>query len=310
MKLTRLNSYRLTILSVVAAAMSMLIMSSFAVVVSALDAGETDADGESILISPVDKRYTLRPGEVKTDSVRVVNDGTTPLRFVVYTRPYSVNDEQYTPDFTSNPKNADVYRWMRFEKTAYELKAGETADVPYTIQVPENASPGGHYGVLFAETQTQESDTGNAVLRKKRVGSIMYVTVDGDVRLGGSRSEISVPFFQTQAPISGTQTIKNTGNTDFQVTSTFSVADLFGDTKYTNTAVNPVLPETSRTIRSEWREDARWFGLYKVTLQTNFVDQSYNSTHYVLLAPIWMYVTLVGLIIARVAYGYSRKKKR
>jgi hypothetical protein len=262
---------------------------------------------ESILISPGSKRYELKQGEERTDSLRVVNDGTSTFDFNVYARPYSVNDEAYVPDFTAEPKNADAYKWVKFDKTSFRLEPGESTNVEFAIRVPANAAPGGHYGVLFAETQP--SDDGGAVVRKKRVGSILYVTVDGNVTTGGQSVGASVPFFQFNPPLQASERIRNTGNTDFTVTSDIEVADIFGAVKHKATRESVVLPDSTRRIESNWSSPA-WMGLYKVTMTTKFLDKNETSSHHVLLVPVWVYATLGLLIGARILYAVAHRKKK
>jgi hypothetical protein len=276
--------------------------------VPAAAAEQTEASAlESILISPGSKRYELKQGELRTDSLRVVNDGAGAFEFAVYTRPYSVNDEAYVPDFTAEPKNADAYKWIKFDKTSFELEPGESTDVEYTIRVPANATPGGHYGVLFAETQPTED--GSAVVRKKRVGSIMYITVDGNVTTGGQSLGTTVPFLQFTPPLQASERVRNTGNTDFTVTSDIEVADVFGAVKHKATRESVVLPNSTRKIESNWTSPA-WMGLYKVTMTTKFLDKTETKSNHVLLVPVWVYATLGLLIGARVLYAVAHRKKK
>ena len=110
-------------------------------------------DRSSIALSPVSQRFDVKAGESTGNTVVVINDGTVPATFLVYSRPYSVKNELYEPDFQSTNANTDVYQWIRFQKSAYVLAPGERVDVPYSMQVPATAAPGGHYGVIFVETQ-------------------------------------------------------------------------------------------------------------------------------------------------------------
>ena len=99
---------------------------------------------DRITLSPVDKHYLVSPGETKRDSFKVINDGDSACDFTVYARPYSVGstDQDYTANFTAQPPNADVYQWIQFDKSQYHLKAGQSAEVKYTMRVPKNATPG------------------------------------------------------------------------------------------------------------------------------------------------------------------------
>lgn len=265
---------------------------------------------DRITLSPVDKHYKLKPGETKKDSFTVINDGDNAYSFSVYARPYSIGktDDSYAPNFTMTAPNADVYQWIQFEKSSYTLKAGQNAEVNYTVRVPQNATPGGHYGVLFAETQPTEKVKGNAITRKKRLGLIVYTTVAGTFKTSGTNEGISIPFFQLQPPVTALQRVVNTGNSDFTVTGTMNVYDAFGNKKFQVTKDYTLLPDTVRKMPFEWA-NAPWFGLYKVELTTKYLKTMTTKTSYVLVSPLWVYVVLGIVIAARILYALSQRKK-
>lgn len=276
--------------------------------VSALES-PTSAQTESILISPASKKYELKAGEAREDKLRIVNDGQVAYDFTLYARPYSVNDESYVPDFTAEAQNADAYKWVRFDATSFRLEPGAFIEVPYTMRVPANATPGGHYGVIFAETQPGADQGGQSVVRKKRVGSIIYATVDGNVNLNGKALGITIPFFQTKTPLQISERVRNGGNTDFLVKTNVVVSDIFGGVKYRGVREANVLPSTTRKIVSNW-QDPSWIGLYRVTYGSEFLDTKQSSVHYVLFVPVWVYLVLAILILGRVAYAVVQRKKK
>ncbi|MDQ5932605.1 MAG: hypothetical protein QG649_690 [Patescibacteria group bacterium] len=285
-------------------ALSLLIGSLFALPVSAVDA---NVSAESILLSPTNKRYELQSGQTKRDSFKVVNNGGTAYTFFVYARPYSVDNENYDVNFDSDVANADAYKWVQFDTTSFQLKPGDSVDVSYTLRVPENATPGGHYGVLFAETQPAEQNGGTVIAQKKRVGAILYTTVDGTVTRAGKYLGQDVPFFQFSAPLKVRQRISNSGNTDFTVRSSVSVSDIFGGLKYKNEKEATILPAKTRSINNDWPMPA-WIGVYKVEQTAQFLDEKRTSTNYVLLIPVWVYITTVLLIGGRVLYAVVQRK--
>ncbi len=276
--------------------------------VSAVQATD-QAVRESILLSPTSKHYELDAGATKRDSFKIVNDGTAKFSFTVYARPYSVNNEEYTPNFETDTKNGDAYKWVQFDQPSYQIDPGKTIEVAYTIRVPENAQPGGHYGVLFAETQPSGQVNGTAIIRKKRVGAILYTTVKGDVTLAGDYIGPDVPFWQFKRPLAASQRVKNNGNTDFSVKHGVVVSDFFGAVKYRSEKEQFVLPDTTRRLVNDWTNPS-WIGLYRVELNTQFLDTNASSTHYVLMVPIWAYMVLGLLIGARVLYAVAQRKRK
>ncbi len=266
---------------------------------------------ESITLSPTSKTYKVEAGQTFDDTLTVLNDGQTAYDFTVYTAPYSVTSGSYDPSFTSTAANADAYTWVQFKQTTWHAEPRETLKIPYTVHVKSNASPGGHYGVIFAEVQPSGTD-GSTLARKKRVGSIIYATVNGDVHLSGAILGTNISWFQSKAPLTVTTSIQNTGNSDFTARVTYRASDIFGSVKYTMQSDYVVLPSTTRDITVGWA-DAPWFGLYKLSVTTAFLDQKSAAETYVLIMPIWL-VLLVGVAVVGggiyAIWQWSRRTRR
>ncbi|MBH2007959.1 hypothetical protein I8H83_05140 [Candidatus Saccharibacteria bacterium] len=278
--------------------------------VNAAEEGAPATTNESITLSPVNTRFTIDSGQQREGELTIVNDGKTDYDFLVYARPYWVAGETYDPVFTKASEQSDAYQWVRLPKTLFHAKAGETVKVPYSIAVPATAAPGGHYGVIFAETQPVKTETqGNSVDRKKRVGMIIYASVNGNVINKGSTVSNATDFWQVQPPLRTSVTSKNEGNVDFINKITFSVKDLFGNTKYAIVKDYPVLPQTTRTVALEWA-NSPWFGLFRVDVQQKFLDKDLTTTSYVLMMPRFLPVLLLVLLLIGGGYAVLRRKKR
>lgn len=268
---------------------------------------------ESITLSPASKSYKVDAGQTFDDTITVVNDGDTAYDFTVYTAPYSVKDGTYDPNFTEVTSNSDAYTWVQFKQTTWHAEPRDTLKVPYTVHVKPNAAPGGHYGVIFAEVQPADSGSGTSTLaRKKRVGTILYASVSGDIRLEGHIAGTTIPWFQSRAPLTANMTVQNTGNNDFTAKVTYRISDIFGGIKYTAKSEYVVLPSTTRDITVQWA-GAPWFGLYKARITTDFLNTTSIVESYVLIMPVWM-VLLFGVAIVSggiyAIWRWSHRSKR
>lgn len=256
---------------------------------------------ERITMSPSSTTLQLNAGETKRGGMKVKNDGDVAYGFSVYARPYGVSNELYEPDFTTQKLNTAVYKWIQFDQTKYQIAPGEEVDVQYTIRVPADAAPGGHYGVLFAETDERGLE-GTGVARKKRVGNLLYVTVNGEYKTSGIFKEFILPFWQTSAPLVSSVRIENNGNVDFRAKVTTTAKDLFGRTKYKYTGDPIALPETTRLMEMKW-ENAPNFGIFKVDQSVEFLGQAHQNDGYVLIAPRWAPVILILILSAGAGYA-------
>jgi hypothetical protein len=263
---------------------------------------------ESIAISPVSKLYKFDAGTTRDDEITVINGGSTVYTFKVYASPYSVTGVEYTPDFFTNRTNTDIQSWVKFAQTTYRLEAGKSVTVPYSIVVPADATPGGHYAVIFAETQPSgNTPETNSVERRKRIGSLVYATVKGAYEMGGRFNGIRTPGLQFKAPLKSELNVENTGNSDFAVDTVFAVSDLFGSRKFTDTKQYRLLPKTERKIELAWSQ-APGFGVYEVTVSAKFLDQETTRTSYVLMAPIAFYMIFIMGLFVLVIYFVQKHR--
>ncbi len=270
-----------------------------------------DDSSESITLSPVSKRYELDAGSATSDSFKILNTGAVGYNFIVYARPYAIINSDYAnpnyADAAGNVANADAYKWAQFSQTTYHLNPGESLDVPFTLRVPAGTTPGGHYGVLFAETQSDNSD-GSAVTRNKRVGLVIYATVKGSYITGVEVAQPSAQFMQLNPPLTANASIKNTGNTDFLAHVTYAVSDVFGNVKYNDEKDYAVLPGTTRAMSLQWQA-APSFGLFQTEVRIKALDKEVVNKSYVFMAPFWFYGLVAVLLVGGILYAMARRKR-
>ena len=266
---------------------------------------------ESITLSPTTRKYQIDAGSTVQDTLTVINDGKTSYDFSVYSAPYSIDTTTGEPKYESSTAiNADANKWIRFSKTMWHADAGQTIKVPYSMTIRSDESPGGHYGVIFAEVQPTGGTSGTGLARKKRVGMVVLATVKGDVKLSGSSKKTEIAWYQSQAPLRVIAEVANTGNTDFNPTISYQVNDLFGNTKYKSTTSDyVVLPGLTRKIQLEW-DQASWLGFYNVQVSTTVLGATTTVSGYVLIAPQWFIWTTVIILLASVIYAVRHTRKK
>lgn len=275
---------------------------------SPVSAQDTAQSTESITASPSSESFSINAGDTKRSKMQIINDGQVAYDFAVYARPYSVINENYDPSFSVIKNNTNVHKWVKFDKTSYRLEPGQKAIVTYTVLVPADAAPGGHYGVIFAETQNRDIGS-TGVSRQKRVGNLIYARVNGTVQESGKFLEFTLPFWQRSSPLVSSARITNTGNVDFDTAVRTVAKDIFGRTKFTYTGDPVVLPDTTRLVKMNW-DKAPNFGLFRVSQNVAFLDQKHTKSGMVLLAPVWFPILLVIALTGGIVYAVLAYRKR
>ncbi|WP_027343161.1 WxL protein peptidoglycan domain-containing protein [Hamadaea tsunoensis] len=129
------------------------------------------------------------PGGTVTDSVRLANLTDQPLTLRLYAADaYNTAADGGFGLRDADAHQADVGAWTRAGAQTVVLPARRQADVPFTIVVPPNATPGDHVGgIVAAETlpsgRTAGAD-GSTVAVRQAVGARIYLRVSGAVRPG------------------------------------------------------------------------------------------------------------------------------
>jgi len=268
---------------------------------------QTAANEERITLSPAVVRPELKSASTNKGKLTVINNGSISYTFLMYARPFSVSGEQYDPNFTKINEQTEAYQWVQFKQTEMKLKPGQRTEVEYTVSVPNSAAAGGHYAVLFAETQPPD-ETGN-VTRKKRVGALLYMTVDGDINRSGSLESWSAPLLQTQRPVSSTLRLKNDGNIHYQANLKVKYTNIFNKKRFELNQELLILPDSIRRIPIEW-QDAPYAGIYKASGQVSYLDRTEElPVKYVILLPIPIIAGAAIVIATGLILGIRKCKK-
>jgi hypothetical protein len=286
----------------------MALLFAFSVTIPNSASAQTQQPGiERLTMSPTSKRQQLKPGSQLNDTFTVINDGQTAYDFKVYASPYYVKNEQYEPLFNTQAGQRDASPWVQFQQKNFTLNPGQRLEVPYTILVPANTAPGGHYAVLFAETISKANPRTTGIGRNKRVGSVLLANVEGTVKRSGSVIDNSTSFLQLSPPLTASLRIRNDGNIDFDSKVTMQVYDVLGRLKYRTQNTFVIFPNTTRRTQVVWNE-VPFVGIYRVNQTAELLGRTETSSKYVLIMPSWMIITLIIIIGATVAGFFVRRR--
>jgi len=268
---------------------------------------------EVLTITPVTSKPVTNPGALTTGSFQIINQGNIPYTFQVYTAPYSVKGEEYTPSFVPIPGTTNASKWIHLDTTAGKISPNESVNIGYTISVPAGTAPGGYYAVALAATQLPKTSKGIVV--NEQVGEIFYIQVAGPVASSGKVLSWTANILQ-KPPLLANLRLENDGGVHYFSNINIVVSDIFGNPKFTLNTSKVVLPQTIRLVPVSWTK-APSLGLFKVngtatvfgktqTLQTKYVLVVSQTIRKILLITILAIV----LLVASNLVGRSRAKKK
>ncbi|GAB3159429.1 WxL protein peptidoglycan domain-containing protein [Microbispora hainanensis] len=181
-----------------------------------------------------DYRYTLDPGGRLDDGLVVANNGTTPLHLDVYAADAFTTGQGLLDLRGKDAKQAGVDAkqngvgaWVRTDRPDVTIPPGKTAEVPFTVALPDDAAPGEYMGGIV----TSPADAGAA--GDQRLGIRIRLRVGGELNPSLSVENLQVRYSGTSNPLGAgdatvTYTIRNTGNSILAARQTVSVAGPFG----------------------------------------------------------------------------------
>lgn len=281
-------------------------------------AEEDNSPAYRLQMSPTAQDIELAPGSNYEGTFKVQNTGSKELKYKVSVAPYSVKDEDYTPDYSTSTDYTMLSSWITLSEEGGTLEPNSSAEIKYSVKVPNNVSGGGQYAVIFAQLvdDSEESATtegGAAIKAVNRVGMLLYADIDGESRKEGSVVENKIPSFLFNPPITATSLVENTGNIHANATYILQVYPLFSDeevyTNEENPSVRRIMPETRHFNSVSW-DGAPQLGIFKVKQTVKIFDKVSVEEKTVFLCPIWFLFIIILIIVMAIFWVVMRIRNR
>ncbi len=224
-------------------------------------------------LSAIPPRLEIEVAANKTNTqpIKVRNESSEIKTITVSVRDFIVTDNKGTPNFIDNIEEAAGNRWaasswIQLSQTSLTLKPGETKILNLTVMPPENALPGGHYTAIVYSPETGSIGNNTGASVQTNVGTLVYVTVPGDITQKATVQSFSAPKFSEFGPIDFKATIKNSSDIHIQPVGSITVKNwLGGKTAQLTLDQTNIFPYTTRDFQNTL--DKKWlFGRYKATL--------------------------------------------
>ena len=266
-------------------------------------------------VSPTKQKISLAPGSAYVGTFKVHNAGTMPFNYTVSATPYSVTNDNYSPDYTGQTNYTQIADWITFDKPTGYIQPGEVVEVAYTVNVPKDAPAGGQYAALMAETSDGNAENATVAV-VHRVGMILYAAVPGETRESGEIVKNTVNSFYFNPPLTVSSLVKNTGNVEQTATYTVKIYPLFSNEAVFSTEEKSdkekqldVIPDTSRFNSITW-EGAPRIGIFSVEQTIEFAGQVSTNKKLVLICPLWLLFVIFALLFFIIFWLVSRARDR
>lgn len=273
------------------------------------------AQTRGITVSPPTIQFNLKPGAKAEKTIKITNHSSSAVEFSVNVQDFIVTDKSGSPELLPEgvlPNNKyAASTWATVLPDKFALKPEDSFSVTLYLQVPGDARPGGRYvAIAFKPTDMALPESSGAAINPV-VGTLVYLTVEGQVVENARVMEFKTPRLSEYGPIPFTTEIQNLSDIHINPKATVEVKDLFGRKVYSFALDNlNIFPGTSRIYRNSW--ETKWLlGPFRATL-----SGYYGASHKTLMATTLFWVipykliAIVLLAVAIIVTGYFYFHKR
>lgn len=264
----------------------------------------------TISVAPAILDLAVYPGEKTKAIITIRNGGETGLPISV--KPQSLlQDDEILP--SENQNQSDASKWITTEDSEFLLGANESKKLLFTINIPNDANPGGHYSQISIRGLSLESDANSgASIVVPEIAVTVLISVAGDVDTNMYLIDKNIlPLFVTP----GTKylsefEIVNAGNIHDLVTPTYIVMNGTEEIYRKNLVSKIVLPQTKKHF-NELIQLPDDYGKYTVYLELKYANGQKiitSNTEVLMVSRPLPLIFLIGLTTFVTLYMYHHRR--
>lgn len=286
---------------------------------------QVDKSKLSITIAPPLYQLTIAPGTLWKSTLRVVNANLYPLTIHAEVADFHPSGETGNAVFDnlSHGSAGDtrlMSGWITLPASTITVLPDQSYEIPFSIMVPLNADPGGHYGAIMVGTLPPDNAGGGGASVGAMLSSLIFLRVPGEVVEEGL-----IRDFYTANDVIATPEqsfvlrFENKGNVHLVPQGEIVITNMWGKKRGTITvneksSFGNVLPGSTRKFAFEWKGEESIFdiGRYKAEAVLSYGEnnkQSAVQTTYFWIIP-WGKVSATLFTIVFLAWFFSWSVRR
>lgn len=234
--------------------------------------------GVGIKISPIKIEEMVDPGQTLRAEVSITNESGSAKTFYVYLRDFNSEGESGSARLIEPGTEEGNYlaSWIEISKEGIYLEAGAGQAVPFSVQVPAEAGPGGYFGAIVFGTepprlQMENEEKGAGMAVAQQAAALVLLRVKGDVYEEAQIMEFNTDkdFYATPFKVDFTVRVENIGNVHIKPYGSISIKNMFGKEVAVvkiNEKGGNVLPKSIRNFADNIWQGDNAFGKYTASL--------------------------------------------
>lgn len=234
----------------------------------------------AMTITPV--RYEIKgdPGETIVKEITIINEDAVPVTYYSSFANFEAQGETGSAAFVE-PKD-DIGTWMKTNESV-TLSPGEQKTINFSVAIPQNAEPGGHFGIIFWGTSPETNADGKQLAVSAKTGLLVLLSVSGEVKEGGGLLDFGTQnkkFWYNSLPVSFVYRFQNDGGDRIKPAGFIKIRS-FGFIPSKKLDANPVngniLPASTRKFTIDW---VKYTQPEDYVEPTNFINSFFSKALY------------------------------
>lgn len=223
-------------------------------------------DGLTLSITPPLFQLHVQPGQPWKSYIKVINSNPYELTVYAHRENFAPKGEDglgtFIPLSESGGENITLGEWITITEDPIVIPAERSVDVPITVNVPEDAAPGGHFAAILVGTKPPQTGEASTVRTSQFVTSLFFIRVAGDIREAGSIREFSVDkAFHNEPEAEFSLRFENTGNVHLQPKGDITIYNMWGKERgfipiNQKSHFGNVLPTSIRKFDFAWKGES------------------------------------------------------
>ncbi|MCA9362605.1 hypothetical protein KC906_04470 [Candidatus Kaiserbacteria bacterium] len=238
-----------------------------------------------VSITPATIEETIDPGITQDFSVKIENLDSNEQMFYLFTRNIKGVHEGGVPIFAEDNLEVtglELADWISLPVTEVLIAGRGTQTINFSVSVPDNASPGGHFGGIFVSADPPEMENSGAAVGYQ-VANIMNIRVSGEaIEQASIRQFATSRFFYGSQNVEFSVRIENSGNVLVRPVGPLEVFNMLGqkvgDMIFNETQAGVFPGATENFDGIKWEGDSIGFGRYEAILSPVYGDYGAKKT--------------------------------
>lgn len=216
----------------------------------------------SLSVSPTIFDMSANPTQNWTSFVRVINPNPYEIRVYANVVNFAPQGElgqgKFVPLIEEESKGKTIAEWIDVTADEIVIPPEQTIEVPFIVNVPEDAPPGGHFAALLIGTKPPKEDKQTQVITSQIVTTLLFLRVTGDIDESGNiRSFRTTKKILEQPQATFELRFENTGNVHILPQGEIRITNMWGQERGVipinrSSLYGNVLPDSVRKYDFTW----------------------------------------------------------